>query len=94
MSDKLDCIHPATKSVAIQKMYEAFQKGVEKLNKEIKQGKNEEELAKLRKRLGEQAWSLQNLYKYKLDLNKLKSLGVVPSMGTVIPRGQSGGASR
>ena len=78
-----------TKQV-IKNNYDNFMKGIADLEKRIAQGESDEKLEATRKRLGSSLWNLKCLYGYEFDEAKLKLLGVVPSMGTVIPRGQTG----
>lgn len=85
-----DRIHPAKNTTVIEKMYNDFISGIEKLQKDMAKGKSDEELAATRKKLGEKGWSLQNLYGYKIQAKKMKELGIVLSMGKVIPHRQSG----
>ena len=44
----------------------------------------------LRKKLGSDAWSLRAAYDQPVSSKILKELGIVPTMGKVIPRGQTG----
>ena len=87
-TEKPDMIHmkPEKSSDVIKKMYEDFVKGIGELQKRIDKGESEESLEKTRKRLGSDAWSLRR-YGYDIEQYDLKSLGIVPSMGKVIPRG-------
>jgi len=82
-------IHPQKPSEVIKKMYDDFAKGVKKLQKQIKNGETaEEELARARKHLGQQAWSLENNYGYDLKDFNLESLGILPSVGKILSRGK------
>jgi hypothetical protein len=81
-------IHPQKPSEVIEKMYGDFAKGVKKLQKQIKNGETEEELARARKHLGQQAWSLENNYGYDLKDFNLESLGILPSVGKILSRGK------
>ena len=86
---KPDYFEQDTKQV-IQNNYDNFMKGIADLEKRIAQGESDEKLEATRKRLGSSLWNLKCLHGYEFDEAKLKLLGVVPSMGTVIPRGQTG----
>ena len=81
-------IHPQKPSEVIEKMYDDFAKGIKKLQKQIKNGETKEELARARKRLGQQAWSLENNYGYDLNGFNLESLGILPSVGKILSCGK------
>ena len=83
---KDDLIHCQNSKDVIQNMYDSFVKGIATLQKRIADGEDEESLSKIRKKLGSDAWSLNN-YGYDLKKYNLKALGIVPTMGKVIARG-------
>lgn len=82
-------IRPPKNTQVIEKMYNDFVEGIKKLEKDMAKGKKDEDLALTRKRLGEKGWSLQHLYGYKIKEAKMKELGVVLSVGKIIPKGKS-----
>lgn len=82
-----DRIHPKKSSEIQKEIYDNFVKAIAELQKRIANGESEKNLALTRKRLGEKAWSLEHVYGYDLKKYKLETLGIIPNMGKVIPRG-------
>ena len=79
-----DLIHKPDVGPAIKKMHNNFVKGIDILKEAIAEGTPKEDLAKLRKKLGADGWSLQNLYGYDLKQYNLNKLGVKLNVGTVL----------
>lgn len=66
-----------------------FNEALNRLKKAIEQGASDEEQAKIRKTLGSLAWDLR-FHDNPVSEKTLKEYKIVPTMGKVIPRGQSG----
>lgn len=82
-----DLIHSKKPDEVIEQMFQNFVGGIEELQKRIKQGETDAELATTRERLGNAAWGLEHLYGYDLTKFRLKSLGIIPNRGKSISRG-------
>ena len=85
-----DLFKPQSHDETVQKKLSHYEKGCTLLRKRIRAGESAENLAKSREILGQEAWSLMHLYDKRLSTEQMKELGIVPTMGKVIGRGQTG----
>lgn len=87
--ERLDLMHNVNNSEEKARVYKTFVEKVEKLKKEIEAGENPEKIERLRRIVGENAWSAAN-YGYDLseyDLEKLGCQVISPNMCKQIGRG-------